>query len=144
MTNDYERHDDGQAFVETSCPFTHNGQTFTAGGAWLMRRRDTGRLEGLLYAYGDSAVGDWQGQHRYPATFGRPFRSNLGDLRRCVWFRIDGRDFFGVQYGMEWSEVVRVRECAGSSVRTSLPYIQAQAYQRALNARLTAHSERGI
>lgn len=103
-------------FCEPECVIEHEGQQYAAGGAWIGRHRETGRLGGLLYASRTDGrpthVASWGGEVRVPARFLREWRSNLGDLRQAVYFELEGRPFYGVWHNKEWSDVVRCRELA--------------------------------
>jgi hypothetical protein len=98
-------------FVETDCTFTFEGRTFESGGSWLIPDKN-GHLVGLLYAYeGEGCVGTWHGDKKYPARFGRTWKSNMGDTRQHVVAKIEGRTFSGTYY-KSGSDIVRLREVA--------------------------------
>ena len=96
--------------IEKDCTFAHDGQSFESGGSWVGRSRKTGRLVGLLYAYEkEKKVGDWHGVKKTPACFSREWRSNMGDLRQIVYFRLYNLPCTGVYY-KSGSDIVRFQE----------------------------------
>jgi hypothetical protein len=106
-----------KAFVEPDCTFTHEGKTFESGGAWLAQRKDTGRYEGILYAKPEThEVTDWHGKLRIQASFGPVWHSAFRDYQgfpqknRTIRFEYQGKRFSGIQYNIDWSEIVRVKE----------------------------------
>ena len=100
-----------QTCIEQNCTITGpNGQPFKSGGAWIGKHKNTGQLGGILYAYlKEHKVGDWHGQKKVPAVFGREWRSNMGDTRQVVSFRLYGRPCAGIYY-KSGSDIVRFRE----------------------------------
>lgn len=102
-------------FVEEKCCIEHEGKEFCAGGAWIMRRKDTGLREGILYLFRERHehfvnyfVGTWDGSKKAHAVCLRTWRSNFGDERRSFYFLWEGTKFWGVNAGD--NDVVRVRE----------------------------------
>ena len=97
-------------FVETDASMKILGRKFTSGGAFIAKRRDTGKLGGILYAYpNDNAVGSWDGKMKIPANFDREYYSNMGDKRQTIRFYHDGKRFIGTWF-KDRSDVVRVKE----------------------------------
>ena len=97
-------------FVETDCTVKFNEQSFTSGGAFIGRRKDNGKLGGILYAYEQqNMVGDWHGQTKVLARFGNEWHSNFGDTRQSVYFTWQGIPFYGIYY-KSGGDIVRVRE----------------------------------
>ena len=97
-------------FVEQDCTFRHEGQSFSANGAWIGRHKVTGKLGGILYAFPkESKVGTWNGSKKVSATFAREWRSCFGDTRQAVYFTWDDVPFSGV-YFKSGSDIVRARE----------------------------------
>jgi hypothetical protein len=103
-------------FLEEDCAFEHEGRRYVSGGSYIGRHRETGRLGGILYVYRTegrpSHVGSWAGELKVPARFGREWRSNMGDVRQSVDFRLEGREYCGVWY-KSGSDFVRCREAGG-------------------------------
>ena len=104
------------AFIEQKCCVELNGHKFCSGGSWLCIRKDTGKMEGILYAShkpddeGRSFIQSWDGSLKIPAIYGREWRDNFGGLNQSVYFRYEGRYFYGRWAGKDWSDIVRVRE----------------------------------
>jgi hypothetical protein len=97
-------------FVERECPITWKGKTFTAGGAWLLKRKDTGRHQAMLYAYPDEGkIGNCTGDWKVPANFGKEWHGTMGDLRQTVTAIIDGKRFSGT-YFKSTGDIVRLKE----------------------------------
>jgi hypothetical protein len=97
-------------FVESKCPITLRGRTFTSGGAWLLKRKDTGRCQGVLYAYEkEGKIGNWKGDWKVPANFGKEWRGSMGDMRQTVTAKIDGKKFSGTYYKSA-GDLVRLKE----------------------------------
>jgi len=92
-----------QGFIEEHCAIEHEGATFEAGGAWLAKRVDTGKYEGILYMLDNgSSIGTWHGDKKVRCSFGESWISNFGDERMTVWFHwdVDGvqKAFMGTWY----------------------------------------------
>lgn len=101
------------AFIEEST-IEIDGHSFTSGGGMLAKRVDTGKYEGILYAYPkENAVGSWDGSIKIQASFTNSWVSNMGDERQNIYFihEIDGekRYFHGV-YMRSGSDIVRCKE----------------------------------
>ena len=115
-------------FVETDCKIELKGHEFTSGGAWLCKRKDTGKYGGVLYAYKKVIipksekrnesyqiwVGTWDGSQKVQCQTGTEYRSNFGDMRQSVWFRWEGRFFWGTWYKSN-SDIVRCVEITEKS-----------------------------
>jgi len=102
------------AFLEQNCTIEIDGHSLPNGGGWLCKRVDTGKYEGLLYAYlSEHEIGSWNGSIKIPARFGYSWHSNMGDIRQSVYFthEIDSvkHYFYGVYY-KSGSDIVRVKE----------------------------------
>lgn len=110
------------AFVETRCVFKtkdDNGRTrsFESGGSWLLKRCDTGLLEGILYAQPKKGtVGSWDGALQIEAEFGQVWHSAFRDFHgrpqenQLARFKYKGMQFSGILYNRQWSDIVRVRQ----------------------------------
>lgn len=114
-------------FIEEDCTVTHEGRSFTAGGAWLCDCTD-GYRRGVVYTKpadpiqakpGDitgpapsyprrGIVTDWHGNKIADASFGHPYRGGFGAKMRTVRFTVDGVEYAG-RYGCDWRDAVRVR-----------------------------------
>lgn len=103
------RGEDG-TFIDQNCTIKVQGREFTSGGAFILRRKDTGKLAGQVYVSDKNEVSNWDGSIKMKATFGPIWRSNFGDRRRAVYFRYDGHYFYGMWCGMDYNELVSVRE----------------------------------
>ena len=101
--------------IERGCTITGpDDQVFESGGAWIGKHKGTGQLGGVMYAYEkERKVGDWHGVKKVPATFGREWRSNMGDMRQVVSFSLYGHPCTGIYY-KSGSDIVRFRVCVGS------------------------------
>lgn len=101
------------AFIDSECTITHNGKSYTQGGAWMMKRKDTGKFEGRVYhteKNGRHFVQNWDGSFEVPAIVGRMWRSNMGDRRQSVWFKWNNRYFHGVHCSIDWTELFSAKE----------------------------------
>jgi hypothetical protein len=97
-------------FIENDCSIVLEGKTFSNGGAFIGKRKDNGKLGGILYAYPkEDKVGTWDGKTKFNAFFGNEWTSNMRDKRQSVYFSYDGKKFYGVYYKTN-SDIVRVRE----------------------------------
>jgi hypothetical protein len=86
------------------------GRIFTSGGAWVGKRKDTGKHEALLYAYEkEGKIGDWKGKWKVPAVFGNEWTGNMGDKRQHITTMIDGKKFSGT-YFKDAGDIVRLKE----------------------------------
>ena len=98
-------------FVDQDCTIEHEGHKFTSGGAFIGVDKN-GKHRGTVYGdYDHKTVSNWDGSIKIPATYYGEHRGNMGDRRIFVRFRYGGRNFFGRWFGMDWSQIVRVREC---------------------------------
>lgn len=105
------------AFIETECTITHDGKDYTSSGAWLCKRVDTGKYEGMLYLKEKPTLQltSWDGSIVIPCKLVRIWINNWGDKRICVHFShvIDNtvHYFTGICYaGTLGFELTRVRE----------------------------------
>ena len=109
------------AFIEQKCCIQHDGMNFCAGGSYLAIRKDTGKMEGIMYAChkpdenGNSVISSWDGSLKIRAIYGREYRDNFGGKRCNVYFRYNGRYFWGRWYGMEFSDIIRCKEITEKS-----------------------------
>jgi hypothetical protein len=108
------------AFVEDKCCIEHEGHKFCSGGSWLGIRKDTGKMEGILYATntpyeGNSVITSWDGSLKIRAVYGREWRDNFGGLNQSVYFRYNDRYFYGRWAGKDRSDIVRCREITEKS-----------------------------
>lgn len=124
---------DSQAFIESDCVLNFNGCEFSSGGAYLLKRKETGKLEGLLYMYQEKTsepytdkygrkygasyryyVGTWDGSQKVNAITGKEWLSNFGDKRQSIWFSWNGLYFYGIWYKSN-SDIVRCRQITQKS-----------------------------
>ena len=97
------------AFVEQNCVFEHDGQSYEAGGAWLLQCID-GYRRGVVYAKPTATppcVTDWHGNTISPARFG-PIYNGPFCCMRSVTFTLDGVTFTG-RYCPDCADAIRVR-----------------------------------
>lgn len=108
-----------KGFIETKCCIDHHGQKFCAGGSWLLKRIDTGKYEGVLYGDWDKKViSSWDGSLKIPAYYSyRDFRNNFNARCCTVHFKYAGMYFYGRWSGMDWSQLIRVKEITEKSYR---------------------------
>ena len=107
---------DGAAFIEQKCCIEYEGHKFCSGGSYLGIRKDTGKMEGILYGdYKTEQVSSWDGTLKIPAIYGKEYRNNFGGLCCSVYFQYQGRYFYGRWLGKEWSQIVRVKEITKKS-----------------------------
>lgn len=100
-------------FIEQDCTISHEGQQFTAGGAWLSPCSD-GFWRGVVYAdVQGRRVTDWHGNEIVLAEFGRVYHGNYCRMQ-AISFVVDGLRFAG-RYCPDTGTAVRVR----STVRVS-------------------------
>lgn len=103
--------DNNIAFMDQQCTIEHEGQVFESGGAYIAKRKDSGKYSGAVYADDKKGVvTNWHGDIVIPAYFGPVFRGNMGDQRRQVWFTWQGINFTGRWCGMDNNQVVHVQE----------------------------------
>lgn len=102
-------------FVESKCDFTFEGRTFSSSGAWLLKNLKTRLYEGLLYRYPNGLIGDWKGTFKIPYTVTNTWISNMGCKRQSIRFTYLGKHFYGIQYSMDWSDIIHVRELKSNS-----------------------------
>lgn len=99
------------AFIEQKCCIKFEDKKFCFGGSYLCQRADNGKYQGLLYgSWGKQELSSWDGTLKIPAIYGREYRNNFGAKCRYVWFKYMNRYFVGRWDGIEWSQIVRVRE----------------------------------
>jgi hypothetical protein len=121
---------DGPGFMDQNCSIEHDGRTFEAGGGFILFNPKANRYEGIVYGdWGaptrlrgefrtemlsemnyNATVTNWHGDIKIKAVYGRVYRSNMGDLRRLVWFDYAGRHFSGVWYSIDNNQSIRVKE----------------------------------
>lgn len=105
-------------FVDQNCTFTAQGKEFESGGAWLTKLKAQKAKDetfiGMVYADDEAGtVSNWHGTIKIPARFGPVWVSNFGDRRRTVRFVWQGVQMFGVWCGIEFNQVVKVRQVKG-------------------------------
>lgn len=71
--------------------------------------RETGKA--TLYDCGDTLT-NWPGTLSLKVTGSTEGRHNIAGTRRNVWFRFEGRDWYGVRYG-ENTQIVHCRRLKG-------------------------------
>jgi len=99
--------------IERKCVFEFEGRSFEAGGAFIGVNPKTGKHGGIVYAFeNEKRVGNWHGDIKTSAHFGREWISVFGDKRQSVYFQWKGINFYGVYY-KSGSDIVRVREIRG-------------------------------
>jgi hypothetical protein len=105
--------DEKGQFIDQNCTIEIEGRSFSSGGAFLCINTETGKMEGSLYADSKEkrVIQNWDGSIKIPANYYGFHRGNMGDRRCFVRFKYNGKNFFGRWFGMDWSEIVRVREC---------------------------------
>lgn len=110
------------AFIEQKCCIEHEGHKVCSGGSWLCIRKDTGKMEGILYGdWNKKVISSWDGSLKIPAHYSyRNFRNNFGAECCTVHFKYNGKYFYGRWSGMEWSQIVRVREITEKSYRKNV------------------------
>lgn len=97
----------GVPFVEEDCTITHEGRTFTAGGAWLADCPD-GYRRGVVYANpGAGIVTDWHGNVIARASYGKPYQGPFCTMQ-SVSFVVDGILYAG-RWCPDWASAVNVR-----------------------------------
>ena len=103
--------------MEKDCTFSFQGKTFESGGSFIGLNPKTGKHGGIVYAYEkDGQVGNWHGDVKVRATFGKEWRSKLvtpqatyRSVRQSVYFTWNGINFYGV-YCKSNGDIIRVRE----------------------------------
>jgi hypothetical protein len=98
------------AFVERDATIYHDGKAFASGGAWLLERKDNGKLAGILYNLGNGELGTWDGSIKVKAHFGRVFSTNFGTRAQYAWFTWQGRKMIGRNGSIDWQDIFRVHE----------------------------------
>jgi hypothetical protein len=97
--------------IERECTVKINGKAFEYGGAFIGIDPKTGHHGGVIYGdYNKKQVTNWHGDVTIPARYGISYRGNMGDERCHLWFTWKGIKFHGVWCGMEWSQIIRVKE----------------------------------
>jgi hypothetical protein len=117
------------SFIEQKCCITFEDKKFCSGGSWLCQRADTGKYVGILYGSWNTTgsgtwgipvrgeLSSWDGSVKIPAIYGKVYRNNFGAQCRYVWFKYMDRFFVGRWDGIEYSQIVRVREISEKSYR---------------------------
>ena len=113
------------------CTIIHDGKEFTSGGATVYEV--DGKLRGVLYVDSSSVspwegpgnvrpinrtpyLQNWEGSIKIPCTIGSTWKSSFVDyhgrrqVNRSFYFQIHGRKCRGVQYNLNWQEIVRFKE----------------------------------
>lgn len=104
--------------IEVNCCIEFEGKSFCSGGSWLMRRKDTGLLQGILYLFREFSgendrfvnffVGTWDGSMKVHAVRLNTWKGNFGDERMHFYFKWQGKKFWGISAGD--NDIVRCRE----------------------------------
>jgi len=96
--------------MEQDCSITVGGKIFHADGSFIGINKKTGKHGGVVYAYEKEAmVGNWHGDIKVKARFGKTWRSNMKDYRQSVYFSWRGISFYGIYY-KSCGELVVARE----------------------------------
>jgi len=106
----------------------HDGQEYSCGGSCV--HEVDGKLQGVLYAHVPEWNGpgnvrpidktpylsSWDGKVKVPCTLGAIWEGNFLDyhgrrqVNRSFWFTLYGRKCRGVQYNLNWQDIVRFKE----------------------------------
>ena len=98
-------------FADVAATINVNGKSFTSGGAFIGKDKN-GQYGGVLYGdYEHKIISNWDGSIKIPARYYGFHCGNMGDERCFVRFTYKGVNFFGRWFGMDWSQIVRVRQC---------------------------------
>jgi hypothetical protein len=110
------------SFIEKKCCIEHEGKKFCSGGSWLCQRVDTGKFVGILYGdWNKKIISSWDGSLKIPAYYSsHDFRNNFGAECCTVHFKWNDHYFYGRWSGMEWSQIIRVREITEKSYRRNV------------------------
>lgn len=88
---------DGKTYFEKKCTFEWLGKTFEAGGAFIGFNKITQKHSGIVYEYqSEGKVGNWHGDIKVNAIFGRKRIGSFGEIRQSVWFIWRGIKFYGI------------------------------------------------
>jgi hypothetical protein len=97
--------------MEQKCIVEFEGKKFESGGSFIGIDKKTGLHGGIVYGdYHKRIVSNWHGDIKVNAMYGNGYSSNMGDSRCHVWFTYKGINFHGIWCGMEWSQIIRVKE----------------------------------
>lgn len=106
---------DKTMLIDQDCTITHEGVNYTHGGGFILRNKITGLYEGVMYGDWDhNVITNWDGSVKLSATYYGHHRGNMGDKRCYVRFTWQGMRFYGRWCGMDWSQIVRVKQLKGS------------------------------
>ena len=98
-------------FIDQDCTISHKGQSFESGGAFIGKDKD-GKHGGVIYGDWDyKTVSNWNGSIKIPAKYYSEHRGNMGDKRIFVKFTYKGINFFGRWCGLDWSQLIPVKQC---------------------------------
>jgi hypothetical protein len=90
--------------IEKECVIEHDGKKYESGGAFI--------VDNIGAVYGDwnfKTVSNWHGTIKIPARYGKEFKSNMGDKRRHVWFKREGKIFHGVWCAIDNNQLIMVK-----------------------------------
>jgi hypothetical protein len=114
--------DQSGAFIEQKCCITFQDHKFCSGGSFLCINAKTGKMQGIMYASHkpDPEIGyyvqSWDGSIKIRAIYGaKEYYDNFGGKRQNVYFRYEGKYFWGKWYGKEWSDIIRCVEITEKS-----------------------------
>ena len=97
-------------FMDQDCTIEHKGQKFTSGGAFLGIDKN-GKMGGCIYGdYDFRHITNWDGSIKVPARYYSSHYGSMGDKRVYVQFSYSGKKFFGRWCGMEFNQLITVRE----------------------------------
>lgn len=128
MSSEMLKDDQTGTFIEQKCCIEHEGKKFCSGGSYLCQRADNGKYVGILYGSWNTTgtgtwgipirgeLSSWDGTLKIPAIYGREYRNNFGAKCRYVWFTYMDRKFVGRWDGIEYSQIVRVKELSKKRV----------------------------
>lgn len=98
-------------FIDQNCTIEIEGKKFESGGAFLGIDKN-GKRGGILY--GDwkdyKTISNWDGSISVPAKYYGFHKGNMGDKRCFVRFTYQGVHYFGRWFGIDNSQIVRVKE----------------------------------
>jgi hypothetical protein len=97
--------------LERKCIINFQGKEFESSGAFIGINPKTGKHGGIVYGDWDyKMVGNWHGDIKIPAHYGKEYESNMGDKRRSVWFTYKGIKMYGIWCSINWNQMIRVKE----------------------------------
>lgn len=101
-------------FADQDCTIKIKNKEFTAGGAFLGLDKN-GKMGGHVYGdYNYQYVTNWDSSIKIPTQYYGSHYGNMGDKRVFVRFSYNGRKFFGRWCGMEFNQLINIRELNNS------------------------------